>query len=48
MDNGEGLLTEFITGPAVSAAPEPASLSLLSLGFAGIAGYVWRRRKTVR
>jgi hypothetical protein len=30
-------------GPA--AAPEPASLTLLGLGVAGIAGYAWRRRR---
>jgi hypothetical protein len=28
-----------------TAAPEPASLSLLGLGVAGIAGYAWRRRR---
>jgi hypothetical protein len=28
-----------------SATPEPTSMTLLALGFAGVAGYTWRRRK---
>jgi hypothetical protein len=33
-------------GPA-SAAPEPASLTLLGIGAAGLVGYGWRRRRQV-
>jgi hypothetical protein len=32
-------------GPAATATPEPASLTLVGLGVAGIAGYAWRRRR---
>jgi hypothetical protein len=38
------LTVQFVT-PAATAAPEPASLTLLGLGAAGLLGYGWRRRK---
>jgi hypothetical protein len=33
------------TFTATTGIPEPASLTLLGLGVAGIAGYAWRRRR---
>jgi hypothetical protein len=35
----------FTISPNASAAPEPASLTLLGLGALGLAGYGWRRRQ---
>jgi hypothetical protein len=28
-----------------SATPEPATITMLAIGIAGVAGYTWRRRK---
>jgi hypothetical protein len=47
-DQGTFQITNFSgqgTFTATTAAPEPASLTLLGLGVAGIAGYAWRRRR---
>jgi hypothetical protein len=38
-------LTSSVTINVVAAAPEPASVTLLTLGAAGLAGYCWRRRR---
>ena len=46
-DNSGALLVD-VSGPGVAAAPEPATLTLLGIGVAGMAGYGWRRRKTAR
>ena len=39
-----GPVTYVLTSD-VAAVPEPASLTMLGIGAAALAGYVWRRRK---
>jgi hypothetical protein len=42
---GSRYFAEGWFGPAASAVPEPASLTLLATGALGLAGYGWRRRR---
>jgi hypothetical protein len=42
---GSGATAEDIKVIIPSAVPEPASLTLLGLGAAGLLGYGWRRRR---
>jgi hypothetical protein len=43
--NAVSLDTLVVTGPSTTAAPEPASLTLLGIGALGLAGYGWRLRR---
>jgi uncharacterized membrane protein len=43
--DANGVFHGFVASPAVTATPEPASLTLLGIGIVGLAGYCWRRRK---
>jgi hypothetical protein len=45
--DGLGLITQFQFSPAVTAAPEPASLTLLGLGVASLGLRAWRRKSAV-
>jgi hypothetical protein len=45
LGNGRDLLVYAGAVPTASATPEPASLTLLGIGIAGLAGYRWKRRK---
>jgi hypothetical protein len=44
-----GHVTTFsfvVSGSHQAPSPEPATITLLAIGIAGMAGYAWRRRKT--
>jgi hypothetical protein len=51
LNNGGAVAGDFFQGGmfhgfvATASVPEPTTLTLLSIGIAGMAGYAWRRKK---
>jgi len=46
-DSPEGGSDDFYVAAGIAPVPEPASMTLLGIGVAGIMGYGWRRRRQV-